>query len=517
MTRLLWSAALVAAAATATVTSATGTTPTPLPHSFEPLDFVPKVVKPTNFTLIDQTKDQRSALYEIVLDKQDQYSEGPVLMAVLEGTPTEVGEAFGKLLGQRTVHLYKTWVGSKFPNALEMDAVAVLLDWLWDEGLAKFAPQEFLDELKGIETSGKAQGIHNLQKLATRIVTLSNLPADTQNIEKVIRDLILHGPEGAATRLRDHCGQLCSGGDPTKEQNERLSQTAAELIRPPSKNKELHGPGFCDFFAVWGEHTEDGRLLSSRNLDFDRDINETTGKLVTVVRYTGDDSVPYATMGFPGYWGALAGMSAAGITVSEANLDNADVSFRGIAWPLRLRQILGSATSLADARSMWAKAPNTGAFNFLVASAIDVNSTSATNASLTRAAVAIEGTFKNSNEAFGADAFEDSATFQCNCKVVNASSTPPQCVNGTVSDGVECRWPYSPDVVSIGASLPNAVFRSNHGLHPLTMATQEPLWNDTVMRYFMLHDSIETISNSPGKMSALGAVNTTAYLGIKVR
>ena len=41
------------------------------------------------------------------------------------------------------------------------------------------------------------------------------------------------------------------------------------------------------------------------------------GKLVTVYRVTGQR--PYATFGFVGYVGALAGLSSAGVTVSEAN------------------------------------------------------------------------------------------------------------------------------------------------------------------------------------------------------
>lgn len=61
-----------------------------------------------------------------------------------------------------------------------------------------------------------------------------------------------------------------------------------------------------------------------------------------------------------------------------------------------------------------------------------------------------------------------------------------QCVNGTKTDGVACRWPGNSDVVHLGEPLVDAVWRSNHALHPTVMATQEPLWNDTVMRYEML-------------------------------
>jgi hypothetical protein len=478
---------LAATAVAATGIAAAAGAAVPLPHSFEPLAFLPRVSAPYNFTLLAQTQDQRSAMFTIDLDADAAYSSVPPTLVLLEGTPYEVGQAYGTLLGKTTDFLFKTWVAEKFPKEIDLVVASALLDWLWDEGLSKHTPPELQDELRGI--ADKAGDVKDLVKKVTRIVTLANLPADTQNKERVILDLVLNGDDGASERLSRSCGAPCAGA---LEDPAAMAQVAARFLgavaRRSAKGSSAsgaaaeareHGPGMCDYFAVWGQHTEDGRLFSSRNLDFDRDISNATGKLVTVVRYSGADYVPYATFGTAGFWGALAGMSAAGITVSEANLDNSDVSFRGIAWPLRLRQILASAQSLDDARSIWAQAANTGAFNFLVGSAIDVNNTTP-GGGAAKAAMALETTFKHTSEFHGQDLVEDSATFSCACELVSVD--PPECVNGTTQDGVSCNWPFSNDTVSIGASLPEAVFRSNHGLHPATMATQEPLWNDTVMR-----------------------------------
>jgi hypothetical protein len=60
--------------------------------------------------------------------------------------------------------------------------------------------------------------------------------------------------------------------------------------------------------------------------------------------------------------------------------------------------------------------------------------------------------------------------------------------------------------------LKEAVFRSNHGLAPNIMSTQEPLWNDTVMRYLLLHDRIVDVS---GTMDVEEAVGIVSLLGIK--
>ena len=60
--------------------------------------------------------------------------------------------------------------------------------------------------------------------------------------------------------------------------------------------------------------------------------------------------------------------------------------------------------------------------------------------------------------------------------------------------------------------LVDAVFRSNHGLAPKIMATQEPLWNDTVQRYVLLHDRIEELI---GDMDVKEAIGVASLLGIK--
>ena len=49
------------------------------------------------------------------------------------------------------------------------------------------------------------------------------------------------------------------------------------------------------------------------------------------------------------------------------------------------------------------------------------------------------------------------------------------------------------------------------------MATQEPLWHDTVFRYIQIHDMIDGFDKANVKMDATHALNIVATLGIKVR
>ncbi len=76
-------------------------------------------------------------------------------------------------------------------------------------------------------------------------------------------------------------------------------------------------------------------------------------------------------MGFAVGLGALAGMSHAGVSVSEMNLDNDQVTFRGVPFPLRLRMVLEGAATLQQAMTVWNSTNNTNSFNFLIGSAAD--------------------------------------------------------------------------------------------------------------------------------------------------
>ena len=59
-------------------------------------------------------------------------------------------------------------------------------------------------------------------------------------------------------------------------------------------------------------------------------------------------------------------MSAAGLTVSEDNLDNSAVAFDGLSWPYRLRDVLANAGDLQEAMTVWNLTDNTASNNFLI-------------------------------------------------------------------------------------------------------------------------------------------------------
>jgi len=103
------------------------------------------------------------------------------------------------------------------------------------------------------------------------------------------------------------------------------------------------------------------------NLDWLANTGINAYKVVTVFRP--NDATAHATLGFGGLIGALAGMSAEGITVHEANLEEKPESFRGFPWMLRLRYIMENADDLTSALKLWNSTKNTVGFNHGIGSA----------------------------------------------------------------------------------------------------------------------------------------------------
>lgn len=68
----------------------------------------------------------------------------------------------------------------------------------------------------------------------------------------------------------------------------------------------------CSFFGVWGTRTRDGELYTSRNLDWTANTGINLNKLITI--FTIPNTIPHATVGYPGLLGAITGISSKGIT-----------------------------------------------------------------------------------------------------------------------------------------------------------------------------------------------------------
>lgn len=116
--------------------------------------------------------------------------------------------------------------------------------------------------------------------------------------------------------------------------------------------------GHCSMFGAWGGATATGALLQLRSLDWDTGGPFQRFPQVSVYHSDGSDAQggTFAAVGWSGWIGAVSGMSAAALGVSEIGVTFPDASFgaesrRGVPFTFLLRDALQFDASLAASRA----------------------------------------------------------------------------------------------------------------------------------------------------------------------
>ncbi len=227
----------------------------------------------------------------------------------------------------------------------------------------------------GVAEGAFAQGCEDCGAYVTRAVVLANAPGDVQDF------LLILLREFVDKMHRSGDGGGGGGGGGGSDRNLLLAKIEKALSSSGSRDG-MH----CSMFAVWGSRTVKGELFSARNLDWNKDTGINKNKLVMVM-VPDDGAIASVSLGFAGLYGTLAGMSASGLTVHEANLEEDIISFRGFPWVLRLRFIMEFAQDISTAQELWSSTNNTVGFNHMVASAKDAHLYSLKKATSTGAIV----------------------------------------------------------------------------------------------------------------------------------
>lgn len=413
-----------------------------------------------------------SALYAFNQSNDGTAYEYAPLLVKLKGTRFQIGYDYAALLGAQTAYTYTTFLKNLTNNsASTMESVGVFDDFLWDRFYSRHVPAEYFTELRGMEAwchdhkaTCDSYGIAP-HTVAKRFYGLANMPADAPNlISGLVHEFDHDWPSWLKALVEDVIKAL---------------------------DGFIHT---CDAYGVWGSRTEAGRLYTSRNLDYNSNTGINRYKLMQIYDIDDGAAAPrkkYATFGFTFGLGALAGQSDRGITTSEMNLDNTEVTYSGLPFPLRLRYILENAHDLQSAMTLWNATNNTNSFNFLIGSAADGQ------------AYALE-TMRNFTGVFPANSpIEAAATFDCGYYPWYQWTCLKWVTNQSVGK------------VPIGFPLPEAVWRTNHGMNPVIMKTQEPLFNNTIFRYNTMHDLFKGYGDAGVAIADEDAVRIVATLGIK--
>jgi len=400
----------------------------------------------TKISPAHMTAPHGSTLHRIQSDG-DVYNDAPYLMNLKAGTAREQGYDMAVLLGREYVlnmNRVATYLLGDHPVLVK--AFFQFLDSQW-EYLKQNVPNYMFEEFDGMTDASNDLGLEDVGLSAKRSVVLSNFPSDLDTFKYILID------ERRQARLRAYNSENISEED-VKNLFHRLAE----------RYEGLH----CSNFGVWGSRTEDGRLFSGRNLDWLKDIGLSQFKLITI--HHPENGITHASVGWAGVWGALSGMSAAGITVHEANLESVDSSFLGFPWMLRLRDVMKDAHDLDSAMKIWNASTNTVGFNHGFGSAKDGK------------AVLLE-------------------TMHHHTAMFSDNDAREQDVDG-------------PDGDNIANPRKDAVYRANHGYDPYTLRFYA--WNTTtaykysIERYMTFPDVLDNYHAKNILIGPAQAVNMTA-------
>jgi len=137
----------------------------------------------------------------------------------------------------------------------------------------------------------------------------------------------------------------------------------------------------CSSFAAWGKATRDGRLIHTRNLDWNIEVGIQRYATVFVVRPQGKHA--FVNVGWAGFIGVLTGINEQRASIGQIGAETADLSYRGLPMVFLMRRILEEAQDVEDAMRIVQDSPRTVGVNYVVADA------------KARRAVAIETTRKS--------------------------------------------------------------------------------------------------------------------------
>jgi hypothetical protein len=282
--------------------------------------------------------------------------QGPLQVLRVRGTYSEMGRQMGVLVGDQVPDMWDAFMIS-LGEDLEMSEEVVngvyapLLGDAW-VFMEPTVPAPWLELIDGMQ---QAAAWEDDFCYACRLIALSNI--SDLNFEELV--------DGVTT--------ITSG---SSEQLETYYAEGADAVTPrPRTGEPVPNPFHsCSFFGAWGDRSVDGHFIGSRNLDWNADTGIAPLRTLTIFVPEGEGAGhPFATVGYAGMVGALAGLSSAGIAVSEVGSTGVLERLTGEPWVLRNLDILEHATDLDEALAYHRNdapdgfhRPQTIGYNFMV-------------------------------------------------------------------------------------------------------------------------------------------------------
>lgn len=123
----------------------------------------------------------------------------------------------------------------------------------------------------------------------------------------------------------------------------------------------------CSALAAGGNYTGDGFYLLGRNLDYPL-FTDVMVKHQTLFLLEPAQSLPLASLAWPGYVGVCTGMNRAGVALAQLTSMSRGRSLKGVPAALRFRQGLEGGADVRSAASLILQAPGTIGNNLMLCS-----------------------------------------------------------------------------------------------------------------------------------------------------
>ncbi len=239
----------------------------------------------------------------------------------LAGTHYEMGRQYGLMLGDRIFESCEIMKAMLIKSGLPEGLIPVIGSKAWSH-YSRYVPDIYKRELEGILDGAAEKGVQlNLDMLET----MAAVPELT-----------------GYWHMEEMIGKIISG--PEKD------------IKPVWDGKERGSmPTQCSAFMAWGSRCEDGNLYGCRNLDWAKDTGIASNKCVTVFHpenEKGEKGVPSAVFGYIGVLGAMAGINAEGVALSEIGAYSMRETLEGRPWHYVFHEVLENAKNLDEAENI---------------------------------------------------------------------------------------------------------------------------------------------------------------------
>ncbi len=157
-----------------------------------------------------------------------------------------------------------------------------------------------------------------------------------------------------------------------KEDLEEMEGLAAGSGIPLDVIHRMHalpdvGETSCSGLVAKGCATQDGHSYQLRILDYGANFNLQRRPLITVYRPTTENANAYVTIGWIGFVGAVSGMNAQGVALSEMGFGNPPgETLAGIPMPFLLKNVLRYADTAGDGAAIIRAARRTNSYVYFL-------------------------------------------------------------------------------------------------------------------------------------------------------